>query len=606
MLKKTGIMTVFLLGLMCSIAVTQEINVITETWEPYNFVKNGRVVGLSTEIVELTLQKAGLTIKNGKIDVYPWARAYRIALNDRNVLLYTILRTEEREGLFKWVGPLVPPETFYFYKHRTRTDVVVNTLDDAKKYKIGVLRDTVLEDFLNKHGFSRQLIDPVSDHVFNLKKLLADRIDLIMDVESSLKIRTSEQGLPLSEFEQGLYLFDHGYYMAFSLNTSDEIVERARAAFREVQASGIIETLQKKYTSSSGETNSPAGNIRVTFINPDRNGNPFWDNVTRFMQAVANDLNIQLHVQYADANRYQAARLAKESIQATPKPDYLIFVYQYGQGLNILREAEKAKVRSFIINTDTSDKNRLTAGAPREKFSYWIGHMFPDDVRAGYELAMQLIEEGRIKINLNRDEHIHMVALSGSRDSSPALDRNMGLKLALQTNPDVTLHQLVFSEWDSQVALQKTSGLLSRYPETTLIWSASDAIALGVVEAIAGKHKIPGNDIFTGGIDWTEKGVTAVHDRKLLTTMGGHFMEGGWALILLNDYHHGIDFSSLGTTIRYRMQAITRKNVQTYLKTLERQNWDAFDFRQHSKAFNPQLKEYDFSLNALLKSDKKQ
>ncbi len=246
-MKYARMVIVVMLFLWCGMSDAQEIIVVTEIWEPYNFVKDDNVIGISTEIVEHTLQQAGMAIKDGKIGVYPWARAYAMALENENVLIYTILRTEEREKLFKWVGLLIPPEKFYFYKHRTRSDVIVKTLDDAKHYQIGVLIDSIHGQFLTAHGFPKESLDGVSDQVLNLRKLLYDRIDLILDVETTLKIRTQEQNLPLSEFEQVLFLFEHGYYMAFSQKTSDAIVERVQSAFQETQTSGIIQEILKKY-----------------------------------------------------------------------------------------------------------------------------------------------------------------------------------------------------------------------------------------------------------------------------------------------------------------------------------------------------------------------
>jgi len=246
-MKHAKMLIVVMLFLWCGMSYAQEVTVVTEIWEPYNFIKDGRVIGISTEIVKHTLQQAGMTIKDGKIGVYPWARAYAMALKDENVLIYTILRTKEREKLFKWVGRLLPSEKFYFYKHRTRSDVVVKTLDDAKQYKIGVLRDSIHGQFLIAHGFPKKSLEVVSDQMLNLRKLLYDRIDLIIDVEATLKIRTQEQNLPLSEFQQVLFLFEHGHYMAFSQKTSDAVVERVQSAFQNVQTSGIIQKILEKY-----------------------------------------------------------------------------------------------------------------------------------------------------------------------------------------------------------------------------------------------------------------------------------------------------------------------------------------------------------------------
>jgi len=224
-----------------------EIKVVTETWEPYNFEKNGKVTGISTEIVEYSLKKAGIGISGNKIKIYPWVRAYKMATENENILIYTILRTQERENTFKWVGPLIPSEKFYFYKNKSRTDISVNSLDEAKKYQIGVLRGSVHEDFLLTNGFSNTFIQTVADQKLNLKKLLAGRIDFIIDTDSSLEIRTEQMNLPLSEFEKTLFLFENGYYMAFSKKTSDDIVEKVRNAFSELEKKGGVDKIIEKY-----------------------------------------------------------------------------------------------------------------------------------------------------------------------------------------------------------------------------------------------------------------------------------------------------------------------------------------------------------------------
>ncbi len=224
-----------------------EIKVVTETWEPYNFEINGKVTGISTEIVEYSLKKAGISISGNKIRIYPWVRAYKMATKNENILIYTILRTQERENTFKWVDPLMPSEKFYFYKNKSRTDISVNTLDEVKKYQIGVLRGSVHEEFLLSNGFSDTFIQTVADQELNLKKFLAGRIDFIIDTDSSLEIRTKQMNLPLSEFEKTLFLFENGYYMAFSKKTSDDIVEKVRNAFSELKKEGEVDKIIEKY-----------------------------------------------------------------------------------------------------------------------------------------------------------------------------------------------------------------------------------------------------------------------------------------------------------------------------------------------------------------------
>lgn len=239
------------LALFCLLLSTpclgQEIRVVTEEWKPYNYSSQGEVKGICTEIVKLSIKNAGFKIAGGKINIYPWARSYRIALSNENVLIYTILRNSRREKLFQWIGPLIRPEKFYFFKKRARDDVKVTSLSDAKKYQIGILRASIHEDFLLSKGFSKSTIQPVADHKLNLHKLLNERIDLIIDTLSSIKIRTKKMGLPLEQFERSLFLFKNDFYMAFSNKTDKAVVNRLKSAFTELKDRGVTCQILEKY-----------------------------------------------------------------------------------------------------------------------------------------------------------------------------------------------------------------------------------------------------------------------------------------------------------------------------------------------------------------------
>ncbi|MCB1974474.1 MAG: hypothetical protein KDE65_08450, partial [Burkholderiaceae bacterium] len=68
----------------------QPIRAVTET-TPYTYIEGDKVVGTATEVVELTLQRAGL--KDYSVHLYPWARAYDMALKEPGVLIFLIART---------------------------------------------------------------------------------------------------------------------------------------------------------------------------------------------------------------------------------------------------------------------------------------------------------------------------------------------------------------------------------------------------------------------------------------------------------------------------------------------------------------------------------
>ena len=234
-----------MLRVIAAAAVAQELTVVTEEWPPYNYEENQEVTGLSTEIVKAALEKAGVAAKFG---VYPWARAYKMALENENVLIYTIIRTPEREELFKWVGPLVPSSKFSLYKLKTRADIALQSLADAKRYKIGVMRDDSTYQFLASHGFKDdEQLEIVPSEDLNVKKLFAKRVDFICGNSIGLPERMNFFWLPYEEVEAAIFLFEQGLYIAFSKSTSDELVAKVSKAFEEIKAEGKIEVFMKKY-----------------------------------------------------------------------------------------------------------------------------------------------------------------------------------------------------------------------------------------------------------------------------------------------------------------------------------------------------------------------
>ncbi|NQY94418.1 MAG: transporter substrate-binding domain-containing protein, partial [Campylobacteraceae bacterium] len=79
-------------------------------WPPYEYMsKNKKPIGFSVEVLE-EMSKV-LNIKS-EIKFYPWARAYSLALNTKDVAVFTMARTKVREKIFKWVGPISDREIY--------------------------------------------------------------------------------------------------------------------------------------------------------------------------------------------------------------------------------------------------------------------------------------------------------------------------------------------------------------------------------------------------------------------------------------------------------------------------------------------------------------
>lgn len=233
----------FFMGtLVGAVAHGETITAVTET-SAYTFLKGDRVAGPATEVVEKTLQAAGLT--DYQLKLYPWARAYDMALKEPGVLIYLIARTPVREQQFQWTGEIMTIQ-YHLYRLRERTDIHVKTLADAKNYTIGVMRDDVRQQYLQTKGFYRLAISAQS--IDNFNKLIKQQVDLIPLAEVDTSGLCLQAHFNCSDLERVLTLDEAsvGLYMAYSASTDASIVQKTRAAFEKLKADGTLRRIMEK------------------------------------------------------------------------------------------------------------------------------------------------------------------------------------------------------------------------------------------------------------------------------------------------------------------------------------------------------------------------
>jgi ABC-type amino acid transport substrate-binding protein len=229
----------FLLGSPSSICA--ELTILTENLPPLNYVDNGKLVGPSVEIVEEIQKRVG---SGEPIQVYPWARAYKMALEEKNIILFGMTYTKVRQEKFKWVGPLATKRDILVAKKSS--GIVIDNLEDAKKEKtIGILLDDTRGRLLQSHGFTN--LEPVSDEQLNAKKLAMGRIDLWAYKIPGLRTVCDLAGVDHTEFEEVYHLRKSNLMIAFSKKTQDSIVHKWRDAFNEMSTDGTILQIRRKW-----------------------------------------------------------------------------------------------------------------------------------------------------------------------------------------------------------------------------------------------------------------------------------------------------------------------------------------------------------------------
>lgn len=218
-----------------------ELTILTENLPNLNYIEDGKLVGLSVDIVKEIQKRVG---SRETIEVFPWARAYSLALEEKNIVLFSTTYTEARKNLFKWICPLITKRDILVAKKNS--GIVINGLEDAKKVKrIGTIRDDSKERLLKSYGF--QNLEPVSDEQKNAKKLILGRIDLWVNKQPGLKTVCDLAGVDYNQLEEVFHLRKRDLCIAFSKNTSDSIVLRWKIAFNEMLTDGTVKQIRNKW-----------------------------------------------------------------------------------------------------------------------------------------------------------------------------------------------------------------------------------------------------------------------------------------------------------------------------------------------------------------------
>ena len=342
----------------------------------------------------------------------------------------------------------------------------------------------------------------------------------------------------------------------------------------------------------------------VAFINPGTSKEVYWVTVTQVMEQAARSLGMELEVLYTERNRLLPLQMAQELAQrpAGKKPDYLIITNENSVAPEMLRLLNDAGIRVFMAFSGIQENLQAQTGQPRGKYPFWLGSMESNSRDAGYLTAKALIAKARSMPELRApDGKFHLVALAGARATAVSVERNAGMRQAVSESPDVLFTQEVFGDWRRDRAQEQAAVLFKRYPHARLVWAANDMMAFGAMEAWRQLGGVPGTDALFSGINTSEEALKARMRGELTALAGGHFMLGGWVLVMLYDHARGIDFISEGLEREAPVfMLLDENNIPQFEERFAK--WrTSLDFKMFSKHHQPQIKKYQFEVVRLLR-----
>ncbi|WEZ82936.1 transporter substrate-binding domain-containing protein [Rhizobium sp. 32-5/1] len=199
--------------MLFGIAQAEPLKLLTEEYRPYNFSDDGKPSGASVEQADLIMTALGIEYS---IEILPWARAFSMAESQPSTCVFTTGHDHERSARFKWVMPLLVDRMVMLKKAGSS----VNPLDveDAKRFTIGTQREDFSSAYLRNNNFTK--IDLAVDMEATLKKLLSDRIDLMMTSEKTFETMRTEG----TQVEAALTLDGKLYGFACNLAVADTTI----------------------------------------------------------------------------------------------------------------------------------------------------------------------------------------------------------------------------------------------------------------------------------------------------------------------------------------------------------------------------------------------
>ena len=227
-------------------ASLDELTFITEQYPPFNYERDGEVQGLSVAVFAALLQHTGSTMTTADVQVLPWARGYETVQARPNTVLFSTIRTEARESLFKWVGPITPDRIVLLARQGQDIELPSIAHLNESNLKTVVIRRDIGEQRLQEAGVNPERIRTASANRSALDMLAQGRVDLWAYGEEAAYWLAAENGYAAEDFKAVYVLSEDHLYFALHPDTDDALVAAMQSALDELHANGAIADIMRR------------------------------------------------------------------------------------------------------------------------------------------------------------------------------------------------------------------------------------------------------------------------------------------------------------------------------------------------------------------------
>jgi len=217
------------------------LQLFTEDSPPSSYVQDGRLTGLSVDIVREILQRIG---KPETLSLVPWARGYKLARSNADRALFATTRLPQREELFAWVGPLYDQQWGFYRWKDNHIDIV--DIDAAKRVeRIGTYHQDAKMQYLQTLGFDNLV--PTNTNITNIKHLQRGDIDLWVSSDFNMSHLARQAGVSPDDLDLSYVFKTVSNYIAFSPQTSPHTIRLWQRVLDDMKRDGSYQRICDTY-----------------------------------------------------------------------------------------------------------------------------------------------------------------------------------------------------------------------------------------------------------------------------------------------------------------------------------------------------------------------
>lgn len=242
-MKKTISVLIALISITVYGQQLTKITAAADPWPPF-IDPNNKTQGLSLEIVRAAFETQGIKVD---MSIIPWARAEESVKDGSIDILPNMWFTKEREKSFLYGEPYATNEVKFI--KRKGDNFEYNGINSLSGKKVGtVIGYGYGDDFLSASSFSK---DPASDSMTNIKKLVANRIDLTLEdkiVMTSVLQKNAPELLKEIEFSANSLSSNKLHIATGKANKNAKaIIDAYNKGLQEIKKNGKFDEILKKY-----------------------------------------------------------------------------------------------------------------------------------------------------------------------------------------------------------------------------------------------------------------------------------------------------------------------------------------------------------------------